>query len=100
VGHCRDTSGCCDVDGLERVLATLEVEADGIDDCPGTADGSRHRGIVICVRTNHFDVRSLAGKQRAAAIGMPRRDPNGEIGIVQMTDNPAAEKAGAAEDRH
>ena len=98
--HRRDAFGCCDVDGLERVLATLDVEADGVHDCPGTADGGRHRGIVICVRTNRFDVRSVAGKQQAAPIRMPRSDPNGKIGIVQMTDNPAAEKAGGAEDGH
>jgi hypothetical protein len=31
---------------------------------------------------------------------MPRGDPNGEIGIVQVVDNAAAEKAGAAKYRH
>jgi hypothetical protein len=31
---------------------------------------------------------------------MPRGDPNGEIGIVQMAYNAAAEKAGAAKYRH
>src|SRR5215469_16744245 len=33
-------------------------------------------------------------------IGMPRGDPNGEIGIAQMADNAAAEKSGAAKYSH
>jgi hypothetical protein len=33
-------------------------------------------------------------------VGMPRGDPNGEIGIEQMTDYVAAEKSSAAEYGH
>ena len=29
-------------------------------------------------------------------MGMPRGDPNGDIGIAQMADNAAAEKSNAA----
>ena len=33
-------------------------------------------------------------------MGMPRGDPNGDIGIAQMADNAAAEKSGAAKYSH
>ena len=37
--------------------------------------------------TDRFNAGNIAGKQRTAPIGMPRSDPNGEIGVVQMADN-------------
>jgi hypothetical protein len=43
---------------------------------------------------------NIAGEQRAAPLGMPRSDPDGEIGIMQVADNAAPEKAGAAKYRH
>jgi hypothetical protein len=33
-------------------------------------------------------------------VGMPRGDPNGEIGIEQMADNVTAEKSGATKYGH
>jgi hypothetical protein len=47
---------------------------------------------VPILRWHGFDVRNVAGKQQATALRMPRGDPNGEIGIVQVADNAAAEK--------
>jgi hypothetical protein len=88
------------VDRLKCATSILDIKTEGVDDRPGTADGSRHRSIVVGVRTNSFDVRNVAGKQQAAPFRMPRGDPNGEIGIVQVVDNAAAEKAGAAKYRH
>ena len=95
----RDAPGGLHVDRLKCAISVLDIKTDGVHDCPGTADGSRHRGLVVCVRTNSFDVRNVAGKQQAAPLRMPRGDPNDEIGVVQMADNAATEKAGAAKYR-
>ena len=40
------------------------------------------------------------GKQRKGYIGMPRGDPNIEIGIAQMADNAVAKKSSAAKYSH
>lgn len=68
----------------------LDVETDGIHDCAGTADRTRHSSIIIYVGTERLDAGNIAGKQRAASVGMPRGDANREISILQMADNAAA----------
>jgi len=49
---------------------------------------------------DRLDPGNVAGKQQTTPIGMPRGDSNGEPSIVQMANNAAAEKAGAAKYRH
>jgi hypothetical protein len=55
---------------------------------------------MIYVGMERVDAGTIAGKQRTAPIGMPRGDPNREIGIVQMADNAASEKSCAAKYGH
>jgi len=43
---------------------------------------------------------NITGKQRKGYIGMPRGDPNIEIGIEQMADNAVAKKSSAAKYSH
>jgi hypothetical protein len=38
----RDAPGAFHVDRLKRALFVFDVETDGIHDCPGTADSTRH----------------------------------------------------------
>jgi hypothetical protein len=78
----------------------FDVETDGIHDCPGTADCTRHCSIIIYVGTEGVDAGNIAGKQRTASVGMPRSDANREISILQMADNAAAEKSGATKYGH
>jgi hypothetical protein len=47
-----------------------------------------------------FDAGTFAGKQGRDRIGMAGSDPSGEIGIMKMADNAAAEKSGAAKYSH
>jgi hypothetical protein len=56
--------------------------------------------MIIYVGTESVDAGNIAGKQRTAPIGMPRGDPNREIGILQMADHAAAEKSGATKYGH
>jgi hypothetical protein len=47
-----------------------------------------------------FDAGNFAGKQGRDCIGMSGSDANREISILQMADNAAAEKSGAAKYGH
>jgi hypothetical protein len=96
----RDALGGFHVDRLKCALSVFDVETDGVHDCPRTADSTRHRSIIIYVGNESVDAGNIAGKQRTAPIGMPRGDPNREIGILQMADNAAAEKSGATKYGH
>jgi hypothetical protein len=48
---------------------------------------------------HRFDA-NITGKQRNGYIGMPRGDPNGEIGIEQVADNAVTKKSSAAKYSH
>ena len=47
-----------------------------------------------------FDAADFAGEQRRHCTGMPASDPSDETGIMEMADNAAAEKPGAAKYSH
>jgi hypothetical protein len=96
----RDAPSGFDVDRLKCALFAFEVEADRIHDCPGTADSTRHCCTIIYVGRERLDAGNIAGKQRTVSVGMPRGDANREISILQMADNAAAEKSGAAKYGH
>jgi hypothetical protein len=85
---------------LKCAFSVLEVKADGVHDSPSVADDISHRDIVIYIRVDRLDPGNVAGKQQTTPIGMPRGASNGEPSIVQMANNAAAEKAGAAKYRH
>ena len=78
--------------------AALDVEADGVHDCPRAADGGRDRRIVIYVGSDRLDAGASPENSERLRSRMPRGDPNGKIGITQMDDDAAAEKTRAAKD--
>ena len=96
----RDAFGGVHVDRVKCAFPALDVKTDGVHDRPGAGDGSRYGAIIIDVGMHKFDAGNITGKQRKGDIGMPRGDPNGEIGIEQMADNAAAEKSSAAKYSH
>ena len=88
--------GRFDMHRPERVLAALDIQADGHDRV-GTSDRGGDRALFVDVGTDRCDAGLAIGRQRSTALGMARRDPNRKPGLPQPTDDAAPEKAGAAE---
>src|SRR5215469_3832627 len=88
------------MDRVKCAFPALDVKTDGVHDRPRAGDGSRYQAIIIDVGMHRFDAGNITGKQRKGYFGMPRGDPNGEIGIAQMADNLATEKSSAAKYGH
>jgi hypothetical protein len=100
MGEPRRAFGCSDVHGLKRGSFAFHVKADGVHDCEYTVDYRGDRSIVIDVAVDRCDLGTRRGNNRETAVGVPRGDPNGKTGVVQVSNDPPAEKSGTPEHRH
>jgi hypothetical protein len=91
---------CCgfDLNGMEGLRPALPIEAHGIHDALDTRDGSGNGPIVIDVGWDRVELN--VAEERSNAFWMPHCYPHRKITLKQMLDDPLAEKASPAEDRH
>src|SRR6266481_1191532 len=84
--------------GIEGCAAALDVEAHGIDGTIGAKERRRDRGLVTDVSFHRLGARIRLGC-RSNPLGVARCRPHLEAVVKQMTDDPATEKPGSAENR-
>src|SRR4051812_32139626 len=85
--------------GLKRAFAPFHVKADGVHGRPYAAAHGRDRSIIIDVTVDRLNPQTGAGEYRETSVGVPRGNPNGETGVVQVRNNAPAEKSGSPENR-
>ena len=81
--------------GLKGVSSALDIKADGIHDGGYAPDGCSDRAILIDVAMDRLDPRDSTRKNRRDPVGMPRGDPNGKTGVMQVTNDASTEKSGS-----
>ena len=98
--HRARQSGSChagrDMHGIEGFAAALHIKADGIDGAVSAEEGCSHRSLVMDISSRRLRRRVRSGC-RSNPLGVARCRPHPEAVVKQMTDDPATEKPGSAE---
>jgi len=85
--------------GFEGCAAALDIKADSIDGTIGAEERRGDRSLVMDVDSRGLRTRIWSGS-RPNPPGVARCYPDLESVVEQMSDDPAAEKTGPAENRY
>jgi len=94
-GHARR---CLDMHRIEGFPAALDIKADGVDGTVGAEESRSDRRLVTDISFRRPRPRVRLGC-RSNPLGVARCCPYLESVVKQMSDDPATEKTGSAENR-
>jgi hypothetical protein len=94
-GHARR---CLNMHGIEGYAAALHIKADGIDGTVGAEESRSDRSLVMNISFRRLR-RRIRSECRSNPLGVARCCPHRESVVKQMSDDPATEKTGSAENR-
>jgi hypothetical protein len=92
-GHARRG---LDMHGIEGYAAALDIKADGIDGTIGAEERCGDRRLVMDIGSRGLRTRVWSGS-RPNPPGVARCSPHLESLVEQVSDDPAPEKTGSAE---
>jgi hypothetical protein len=87
-----------DMHGIEGYAAALDIKADGIDGAIGAEERCGDSSFIMDISFRSSGPRIWSGS-RSNPLGVARCGPHLESVVEQMSDDPAPEKTGAAENR-